>query len=47
MNKNLFNNGCYDDKNSKLREGKIKNDPDNTTNGGKKDDNVVCRCFIF
>ena len=47
MNKNLFNDGSYDDKNSKLREGKIKNDQDNTNNGGKKEDNVVCRCFIF
>ena len=48
INKNLFNDGSYEDKNSKLREGKIKNDQDKPNdNGGKKDDNVVCRCFIF
>ena len=44
MNKNLFMDASYDDKNSKLKDKKKNKD---TEDNNKKDDNVVCRCFIF
>ena len=44
MNKNLFNNTSYDDKDSKNRDRNRNKDTDDTD---KKKDNIVCRCAIF
>ena len=46
MNKNLFNNTSYDDKDSKNRDRKRNKDKD-TDDNDKKKDNIVCRCNIF
>ena len=44
-NKNLFNDSSIGDKDTKAKERK-RNNGENENNI-KKDDNVVCRCFIF
>ena len=44
VNKNLFNNTSYDDKDSKNRDRKRNKDKDDND---KKKDNIVCRCNIF
>ena len=46
VNKNLFNNTSYDDKDSKNRDRKRNKDKD-TDDNDKKKDNIVCRCNIF
>ena len=46
VNKKLFNNTSYDDKDSKNRDRKRNKDKD-TDDNDKKKDNIVCRCNIF
>ena len=44
MNKNLFNDNSYDDKDN---NGRDRNRNKNEEEKNKKNDNVVCRCNIF
>ena len=46
VNKKLYNNTSYDDKDSKNRDRKRNKDKD-TDDNDKKKDNIVCRCNIF
>ena len=46
VNKNLFNENSFDEKDSK-RERNRNKDKDDKDDKDKKDNNVVCRCIIF